>query len=63
MLYCWAKLSDQQLAKIQAFEAETKKKVLALTEVPIEAELLSKVEVTKLQALEKELGKVLLVVK
>ena len=63
MLYCYAKLSDAQLAKIRAFEQEHKKKVLALRPVDVEAETLSKAEISKLQALEKELEFVLLVVK
>jgi len=63
MLYCYAKLTEEQLAGIKAFEAEIGKTVLALREVGVEAEFLSREEMRKLQALESELGLVLLVVK
>jgi hypothetical protein len=63
MLYCYAKLSDEQLARIKAFEEETGKTVLALREIDVEAELLSREEMDRLRALEKELGLVLLVVR
>jgi len=63
MLYCYAKLTEEQLARVKAFEAEIGKTVLALGEVGVEAEFLSREEMRKLQALESELGFVLLVVK
>ena len=63
MLYCYAKLTEEQLARVKAFEAEIGKTVLALREVEVEAEFLSREEMKKLQALESELGLVLLVVK
>lgn len=63
MLYCYAKLTEDQLAKVKAFEAESGKTVLALREVDLQAEFLSKEEMKKLQALEQELGLILLVVK
>lgn len=63
MLYCYAKLNEDQLAKVKAFEAEIGKTVLALREVDLQAEFLSKEELEKLRALEEELGLILLVVK
>ena len=63
MLYCYAKLTEEQLARIKAFEAEIGKTVLALREADVEAEFLSREEMRKLQALEGELGLVLLIVK
>jgi hypothetical protein len=63
MLYCYARLTEEQLARIKAFEAEIGKTVLALREADVEAEFLSREEMRKLQALEGELGLVLLIVK
>ena len=63
LLYCYAKLTGEQLAKVKAFEAEIGKTVLALREVDLQAEFLSKEEMEKLRALENELGLILLVVK
>jgi len=63
MLYCYAKLTEEQLARVKAFEAEIGKTVHALREVEVEAEFLSREEMRKLQSLESELGFVLLVVK
>jgi|YNPNPStandDraft_1061719.scaffolds.fasta_scaffold02029_2 predicted transcriptional regulator len=63
MLYTFAKLTPEQLAKLQAYEAKHQQKVLALTEVRVDVETLSKKQVEELQALEKELGTILLVVK
>ncbi len=63
MLYCYANLTDEQLAKIKAFEAETGKKALALRRVPVRPEELSAEDLAKLEALENELGLVVIVVK
>ena len=63
MLYCYARLTEEQLARIKAFEAEIGKTVLALREADVEAEFLSREEMRRLQALEGELGLVLLIVK
>jgi len=63
MIYTFAKLTEEQLAKLQAYEAEHGQKVLALTEVTVDVEMLSRKQVLELQALEKELGVILLVVK
>ena len=62
-LYCYAKLTDEQLAKVRAFETETGKKVLILKETRIEPEYLGKEEYEKLLALEKELRYVAVVVR
>ena len=63
VLYCYARLTDEQLAKLQAYESETGKKVIALAELDLEAEELAQDELTKLQELEETLGCVLLAVK
>jgi hypothetical protein len=47
MLYCYANLTDEQLAKIKAFEAETGKKALALRRVPVRPEELSAEDLAK----------------
>ncbi len=63
MLYCYAKLTDEQLSRVKAFEAETGKKALVLRRVPVKPEDLAPDEITKLEALESELGMVVVVVK
>jgi hypothetical protein len=63
VLYCYAKLTEEQLAKVRAFEAKSGKKVLALRYVPIKPEDLTPEEAQELDELEQELRMVLLVVK
>ena len=62
-LFSYAKLTDAQLAKIKAFEAETGKTALVLRDARMDAEVLSAEEMEQLQALEQELGYVIVVVK
>ena len=62
-LFSYAKLTDAQLAKIKAFEAEAGKTALVLREARMDADVLSAEEMEKLQALEQELGYVIVVVK
>jgi hypothetical protein len=60
--YCYAQVTEEQLARIQAFERETGKKVLAVREVDLEPALLWKPQVDRLRALEQDLGVVLIAV-
>jgi hypothetical protein len=62
MLYSFAKLTDEQLAKLRIFEERTGKKVLALTEVGLWPDRLSPEELTEIQTLEQELGCLLVAV-
>jgi hypothetical protein len=63
MLYTFARLTDAQLAKLQTLEAKIDKKILALTEVSVDADQLTPGELEQLQALEHALGYVLLAVR
>lgn len=63
MLYCYAKLSDEELGKVKAYEAETGKRALVLREVNVEADDLSADELSRLRELERELGYIAIVVK
>ncbi len=62
MLYTYCKLTDEQLARLQDFERRTDKKLLALKEVGIWPDRLSPAELAELQALEQELGCLLVAV-
>jgi hypothetical protein len=62
MLYTFAKLTDEQLAKLRAFEQRTGKQVLALTEIALWADRLTPEQLAELQELEKELGCLLVAV-
>ena len=62
MLYTYCKLTDEQLAKLQDFERRTDKRVLALKEVGLWPDRLTEQELTELQALEQELGCLLIAV-
>jgi hypothetical protein len=62
MFYCYARLTEEQLGRIQAFERETGKKVLAVREVDLEPALLWKPQVDKLREMEQDLGVVLIAV-
>ena len=55
MLYTFAKLTDEQLAKLQAFEQRTDKKVLALSPISLWPDRLSPEELAELQELEGDL--------
>lgn len=63
MLYRWANLTDEQLARIKAFEAKTAKTALALTRLDLEPAELSQEEELELYALERETGSVIVVIK
>ncbi len=62
MLYAYCKLTDEQLAKLQAFEQRTGKKVLALKEVGLWPDRLTQDELADLQQLEQDLGCLLVAV-
>ena len=62
-IFCYARLTDEQLKKVQAFEKETGKKALVLGHYNMKPEEISEEELEKLEALEQELGYVIVVVK
>ncbi len=62
-LYGFAALTAEQLAAVKAFEAETAKRVLVLRVLDVLPADLRKEEVARLQALEKELGNIILAVR
>ncbi|MEA3406993.1 MAG: hypothetical protein U9R48_02790 [Chloroflexota bacterium] len=62
-IYTYAKLTEEQLGKVRAFEEETDKRILALRSYNMQPDELSEEELEKLQALEAELGYVILAVK
>jgi len=63
MLYRWADLTEEQLARIKAYEAKTGKTALALTKLDVEPAELSQEEELELYALERETGAVIVVIK
>jgi hypothetical protein len=63
MPYGFAKLSDEQLAKVKELEKKTGKKVLVYRTYDVQAEDLTPEELTQVKELEKELGYMAIVVK
>lgn len=62
-IYTYAKLTEEQLGKVRAFEEKTDKRVLVLRSYSAQPDELSEGELEKLQDLETELGYVILAVK
>lgn len=63
MWYAYAKLNENELSKLRLYEAETGKRVLALERVELTPAELTEEELHKLEALEHEVGFVLVAVK
>lgn len=63
MLYPYAKLNENELSKVRLFEAETGKRVLALERVDVTPAELTEEELHKLEALEHEVGFVLIAIR
>mgnify|MGYP001067692416 CR=1 FL=1 len=62
MWYTYAKLTETELSKVRLFEAQTGKRVLALERVELEPAQLTEEELHSLEALEHEVGFVLVAV-
>ncbi|MFO7917512.1 MAG: hypothetical protein R6V13_05500 [Anaerolineae bacterium] len=62
-IYTYAKLTEEQLGKVRAFEEETDRRVLVLRSYNAQPDELGEEELEKLQDLEAELGYVILAVK
>lgn len=62
-IYTYAKLTEEQLEKVRAFEEETDKRVLVLRSYNAQPDELGEEELEELQDLEAELGYVILAVK
>ena len=63
MLYTFAKLDDAQLSAVQQFEQDEDLKVLALTSVETNPDMIDANKLVKLQELEKKLGVCLIAVR
>ncbi len=63
MLYTFAKLDDAQLSAVQQFEQDEGLKVLALTSVETNPDMIDANKLVKLQELEKKLGVCLIAVR
>lgn len=63
MPYGFAKLNDEQLAKVRAFEEETGKTVLVYRQYDVQADDLDQEELSRIRKLEEELGYLAIVVK
>jgi len=62
-LYGFANLSTEQLAAVRAFEADTGKRVLVLRRIDVRPADLSPEELARLEALEEQLGDIILAVR
>jgi hypothetical protein len=62
MWYSYARLNENELSKIRLYEAETGKKILAFARVEASPAKLTEEELHKLEALEHEVGFVLVAV-
>jgi len=62
-LYGFANLSAEQLAAVRAFEADTGKRVLVLRRIDVLPADLSPEELARLEALEEQLGDIILAVR
>lgn len=62
-IFTYAKLTEEQLEKVRTFEEETDKRVLVLRSYNMQPDELGEEELEELQALEAELGYVILAVK
>ena len=62
-IYTYAKLTEEQLGKVRAFEEQTDKRVLVLRSYNAQPDELGEEELEELQALERELGYIVIAVK
>ena len=62
-IYTYARLTEEQLKKVQAFEEEADKRILVLRSYNMQPDELNEEELDQLQALEKELGYIIIAVK
>lgn len=62
MLYGFAKLSDEQLQKVRAWEVETGKRLLVFRQFEAVPAFINREQVESLRALEQELGNVVVAV-
>jgi hypothetical protein len=62
-IYTYAKLTEEQLGKVRAFEEQTDKRVLVLRSYNAQPDELGEEELEELQALEGELGYIVIAVK
>jgi hypothetical protein len=61
-LYGFAKLTDEQIKQVTAFEAETGKRLLVFRPFEVMPAFLSREQVERLRALEEQLGDIIVAI-